>query len=82
MRKNNIKMQLSSMNKAIIKYADQESKSQELKASDANSIRQNVLYSQPYNNMEVYRSNKIYKTLKLRSQSIKNDINNIKNSEE
>lgn len=82
MKKNNIKMQLTSMNNAIVELSEKKAKKEGLKQKDVNTIRQNVLYSQPYNNMEVYRTNKIYKTLKNRAEAITNDIEELKSSDE
>jgi len=82
MKKTNIKMQLTSMNNAIVEFSEKKAKKEGLKQKDVNTIRQNVLYSQPYNNMEVYRTNKIYKTLKNRAEAITNDIEELKSSDE
>ena len=82
MKRNNIKMQLKAMNGAILKFTAKQSKDAGLTSKEANGIKQRVLFAEPYNNMEVYRSNKLYKTMVGRAETVVNEISQIKTEEE
>ena len=82
MKKSNIKMQLGAMNEAITEFAGKQAKKQDLSPKDINVVKQRVMYGEPYNNMEVIRSNKLYKTMIDRAEVVIKDIEQIKNEEE
>ena len=82
MKKNNIKMQLEVMNEAIMEFAETQAKKQELSPKEVNSIKQRVMYGEPYNNMEVYRSNKLYKTMADRAEVVLGEIDQMKADDE
>lgn len=75
-------LQLRAMNKALSIHAEGMIRSAELLQSDANIIRQNVRYNEPYNNMEVYKTNSIYETLIKTAEKNKTEIKSLKEKEE
>lgn len=66
------KMQLKAMNKALEDFTEKAVVG--LNLSDANTIKQSVVYNEPYNNIEVYKSNQLYKTMVDVSNSITQNI--------
>ena len=72
------RLQLKAMNSALEKFADAEIKNQKLSMEDTNTVKQKVLYNQPYNNIEVYKSNKIYSTFVDISNDISKEIEALK----
>lgn len=66
------KMQLKAMNKALEDFTEKAVVG--LSLSDANTIKQSVVYNEPYNNIEVYKSNQLYKTMVDVSNSITQNI--------
>jgi len=76
------KLQLKAMNKALANFAKNNTKENELSAADTNTIMQNVLYDAPYNNIEVYKSNKLYTTVIDISNKITQSVQDIKPKEE
>lgn len=75
------KLQLKAMNTALINFAVEETKKNSLSPADTNTIKQNVLYNQPYNNIEVFKSNKIYSTFVDISSNITKSVEDIKTKE-
>lgn len=73
------KMQLKAMNKALENFAGEVVIG--LDVSDANSIKQSVVYNEPYNNIEVYKSNQIYKTMVDVSNTIMENVKDKKEAE-
>lgn len=71
------KMQLKAMNEALENFTEEVAVG--LNIADANSIKQSVVYNEPYNNIEVYKSNQLYKTMVEESNSI---IKNVKDKKE
>lgn len=82
MKKNNIKIQLSAMNSALLEFAENKSKKEGLSQKETSAIKQRVLNAEPYINMEVYRSNKLYKTMANRSEALAREIDELKPTEE
>ena len=72
------RLQLKAMNSALAKFTDAETKTQQLSIEDSNTIKQKVLYNQPYNNIEVHKSNKIYSTFVDISNDISKEIESLK----
>lgn len=66
------KMQLKAMNKALEDFTEKAVFG--LNLSDANTIKQSVVYNEPYNNIEVYKSNQLYKIMVDVSNSITQKI--------
>ena len=75
-------MQLGAMNDAITEFAGKQAKNRDLSQKDVNAVKQKVMYAEPYNNMEVIRSNKLYKTMIDRTEAVLKDIERIKSEEE
>ena len=75
------RLQLKAMNSALVKFTDEETKNQKLSMEDSNTVRQKVLYNQPYNNIEVFKSNKIYSTFVDISNDISKEIDSFKTKE-
>lgn len=75
------KIQLKAMNDVLLDYAINLAIEQNLKMNDINSIKQSVNFSEPYNNMEVYKSNNLYGTLINSSNKIIDKIIELKNKD-
>ena len=71
------KIQLKAMNAALINHATTESKRVGLSSKDIVTVKQNAYYNQPYNNIEVLKSNKIYSTTIDLSKNISKSIDDI-----
>ena len=82
MKRNNIKTQLDAMNSAIFEFSENEAKKKNLNTKETNAVKQRVLFAEPYNNMEVYRSNKLYKTMVNRAETVSREINQMKTEDE
>lgn len=75
-------LQLKAMNKALALHAETMIKTNGLSQSDANAVRQNVKYNEPYNNIEAYKSNSVYSTLINSATQTKKNIIDIQTKEE
>lgn len=82
MKKNDIKIQLGAMNEAIAEFVEKQAIKQELSPKEVNAIKQRAMYGESYNNMEVYRSNKLYKTMVDRADVLLGEIKQVKTEDE
>ena len=71
--------QLKAMNTALYNFSLKTIEQANLATKDANTIKQTVLYNQPYNNVEVVKSNRLYKTCIDLAENIVENVVDIKN---
>lgn len=72
-------LQLKAMNTALLNHAVTMSEEVGLTPTEINSVKQNVRYGAPYNNMGTYKSNRLYKTMINTSKITKESIIKIRN---
>lgn len=73
------KLQIKAMNVALSNYAEAKSIKAGLKMGGRNKVQNNLKYQEPYTDMEVYKSNMIYKTMNTAGVNINSDIDKILN---
>lgn len=80
--KKSVKPQLKAMNSAILTFTDEEIKKEKLSYSQSNTVKQNVSFNEPYNNIKVLKSGKIYETMNTLSNDAVKTILEVKQKEE
>lgn len=75
---NTKKTQLAAMNASLYDFSLRAIKKAGLNTKDSNTIKQTVLYNQPYNNIEAIQSGRIYESTISLAENIVENIKDIK----
>ena len=68
------KLQLKAMNVALENYSEQSAKDAGLSKLERGRVLNVVKYQEPYTNIEVYKTNQIYKTMKTAGEKTQKNI--------
>ena len=76
------KLQIKAMNIALSNYAEKTAKDAGLSKLERGRILNAVKYQEPYTNIEVYKTNQIYNTMKTAGEKTQKNIFDRTNEEE